>query len=137
MSQVLTPSDQSSRIPLTVVGGTTGAGKSTFVRHLLTNPGGVRLAAVVTDEEPIEPGMVVGRSGDLLLLRNGCACLIAEDDAATSLALLKRCLVRPEHVVIEVSGAEDPRRFAGNYSISAGSFTAIAPAKLGRIDGRD
>lgn len=113
MSQLQLPSDQTSRIPLTVISGPPQAGKSTLVRHLLGGTTGHRLAAVVSDERAIDPSMIVKRDGDLLTLRNGCLCRITEDDVATTLASLSRQTPRPAHVVVDVDGWTDPRRLAG------------------------
>lgn len=106
------PIDQHSRIPLTVVGGLPEAGRSSFIRHLLTESG-ERLTAVVAGDVAIDPSFIAQRDGSLCHLRNGSVCFAAEDDGAALLAALAESGNRPEHVVFEGAAARDLRRLSG------------------------
>lgn len=101
-------------IPLTVIGGAAGAGKSTLVRHLMENASGYRLVAVVRDVEPLLGDGTAGarRVGDHIEWPNGCAA-IGSDDPTATLATLARDAERPDHVVVEAEGAKKPRRLGG------------------------
>ena len=105
------------KIPVTVVTGFLGAGKTTLIRHLMANPGGRRLAILVNEFG------TVGVDGDILRacadaacpeeniveLANGCiCCTVADDFIPTMEALLSRP-VRPDHIVIETSGLALPK----------------------------
>jgi G3E family GTPase len=105
--------DQHSRISLTVVGGAPGAGKTTLVRHLLESATGRRLAAVIADEDAIDPSMVARRDGHRLVLHSGCVCVVADDDGATALAALAEERECPDHVLLDGAGWTDPRRLSG------------------------
>ena len=107
------PVDQHSRIPLTVVAGAPRAGKSTLVRHLLERTAGRRIAAIVADERAVSRAMVARREDGCFILNNGCLCVLAEDDSATTLAAVARRERRPEHVIVDGNGWSDPRRLAG------------------------
>jgi G3E family GTPase len=105
--------DQHSRISLTVIGGAPSAGKTTLVRHLLEYNTGRRLAAVLADEDALDPAMIVRRDGSRLTLHNGCVCVIADDDGAAALAALAESPECPEHVLLDGTGWTDPRRLSG------------------------
>ena len=122
MSSMQFSSDQTSRIPLTLVVGPSGAGKSTLVRHLIQQTTDRCLAIVVDDDQVIDPSMIVKRDGGWFALRNGCVCFIAEDDAAATLASLARQTPRPNHVIVDVDGWADPRRLAGYGYMPGYSF---------------
>jgi G3E family GTPase len=113
MRSSLPPFDQHSRIPLTVIGGSARSGKTSLVRHLLEQSTGRRVAAVVADYRAIDPALVERRDGSRFLLRNGCLCVVAEDDGAAALADLAEHPLRPDHVVIDREGTIDPRRLSG------------------------
>jgi cobalamin biosynthesis protein CobW len=106
-----------AKIPVTVITGFLGSGKTTLVRHLLQNPQGKKLAVLVNEFGS------VGVDGDILKacadencpeeniveLANGCiCCTVAEDFIPTIEALLARP-VRPDHILIETSGLALPK----------------------------
>jgi G3E family GTPase len=107
------PLDQHSRIPLTIVAGAPRAGKSTLVRHLLERTAGRRIAAIVADARAVSAAMIARREDGCFILDNGCLCVVAEDDSATTLAAVARREQRPEHVIVDGAGWADPRRLAG------------------------
>jgi cobalamin biosynthesis protein CobW len=105
------------KIPVTVITGFLGSGKTTLIRHLMANPGGRRLAILVNEFG------TVGVDGDILRacademcpedniveLANGCiCCTVAEDFIPTMEALLARPN-RPDHIIIETSGLALPK----------------------------
>src|SRR5215218_4662611 len=111
--QPMTRHDTShARIPVTVIAGPTGAGKSSLVRHLLESASGQRIVAVVADDSVVDPAIVAERDGPWRTLRNGCR-VIVEDDAATALTDLAGRADRPDHVLIDAPGPADPRRWQG------------------------
>jgi cobalamin biosynthesis protein CobW len=106
-----------AKIPVTVITGFLGAGKTTLIRHLLQNPQGKRLAVLVNEFG------TMGVDGDILKacadencpeeniveLANGCiCCTVAEDFIPTIEALMARP-VRPDHILIETSGLALPK----------------------------
>ena len=114
MSNPHASSDQHSRIPVTVVGGDAGAGKTSLVRNLLEQSDGRRVVGVVSETAVIDPLLVARREGRQFVLQNGCRYVITDDDdAATVLAALAEQAERPDHVIIDGSGVIDPRRLTG------------------------
>jgi G3E family GTPase len=114
MSSPHASNDQHSRIPVTVIGGEPNAGKTSLVRSLLEQSEGRRVVGVVKETAVIDPSLVARREGRQFILKNGCRYVITDDDdAATVLAALADQTERPDHVIVDGSGATDPRRLTG------------------------
>lgn len=105
------------RIPVTVITGFLGAGKTTVLRHLLAHADGRRIALIVNefgdigvDGELLKGcGDALCREDDLIELANGCiCCTVAEDFIPTMEKLIGRA-EPPDHIVIETSGLALPQ----------------------------
>ena len=106
-----------NKIPVTVITGFLGAGKTTLIRHLMQNPQGKRLAVVVNEFG------TAGVDGDILKscadencpaenimeLANGCICCTVADDFIPTIEQLMALPEAPEHIVIETSGLALPK----------------------------
>jgi G3E family GTPase len=101
-----------ARLPVTIVAGFLGSGKTTLVNQLLADPRGLRTAVLVNefgglaiDSELIEGA---AETGGVIELANGCICCALNDDlAAVALKLARR---RPpiDRLIVELSGLADP-----------------------------
>lgn len=106
-----------SKIPVTVITGFLGSGKTTLIRHLMANPQGKRLAILVNEFGTL------GVDGDILKscadencpveniveLANGCICCTVADDFIPTIEALMAMPVRPDHILIETSGLALPK----------------------------
>ena len=106
-----------NKIPVTVITGFLGAGKTTLIRHLMQNPQGKRLAVLVNEFG------TVGVDGDILKscaddncpaeniveLANGCICCTVADDFIPTIEALMALPQRPDHILIETSGLALPK----------------------------
>ena len=103
-------------VPVLLVTGFLGAGKTTVVNHLLAHAGGRRIAAVVNDFGAIniDAELIAGASDGVVSLANGCICCSLEGDLLRTLASLLRRSPRPEAIVIETSGVADPADIVRN-----------------------
>ena len=97
-------------VPILLITGFLGAGKTTLINHLLTEPGGRRLAAVVNDFGAIniDAELLGGVADDLVSLKNGCICCTLQGDLLQTLSTILRRVPRPDGIVIETSGISDP-----------------------------
>ncbi len=110
------PADTSPRprIPLTVLGGYLGAGKTTVLNRLLAAPGGRRIGVVVNDFGSVgidAEWLSRTRDDGIVNLPNGCACCTLGDDLHRALGNLTAG-GDIDHVVVEVSGVADPAAVA-------------------------
>ncbi len=100
-------------IPLTVVGGFLGAGKTTLVNHLLRTAER-RWGVLVNDfgAVNVDAALIAESGSDSIALANGCVCCAMGDDLGAALARLAARSPAPEHVIVEASGVGDPWRIA-------------------------
>ena len=103
-------------VPVLLVTGFLGAGKTTVVNHLLAHADGRRIAAVVNDFGAIniDAALIAGAADGVVSLANGCICCSLEGDLLRTLASLLRRDPLPEAIVIETSGAADPADIVRN-----------------------
>ncbi len=103
-------------VPVVLVAGFLGAGKTTVVNHLLAHAEGRRIAAVVNDFGAIniDAELITGAADGVVSLSNGCICCSLEGDLLRTLAGLLRRDPRPEFIVIETSGVADPQDIVRN-----------------------
>ncbi len=106
-----------AKIPVTIVTGFLGAGKTTLIRHLMQNPQGKRLAVLVNEFG------TAGVDGDILKtcadencpaeniveLANGCICCTVADDFIPTIETLMALPKTPDHILIETSGLALPK----------------------------
>lgn len=99
-----------TRIPLSVIGGYLGAGKTTLINRILTGDHGRRVAVIVNDfgDVAIDEALLGPVEGGVRALANGCVCCAAVDGLASALEEIAALDPVPEHLVIEVSGVGDP-----------------------------
>jgi G3E family GTPase len=97
-------------VPILLITGFLGAGKTTLINHLLTEPNGRRLAAVVNDfgAIDIDAALLASVGDDIVSLKNGCICCSLQGDLLRTLSTLLRRDPAPDGIVIETSGVSDP-----------------------------
>jgi cobalamin biosynthesis protein CobW len=106
-----------AKLPVTVITGFLGSGKTTLVRHLMQNPGGKRLAVVVNEfgdvgvDGEILKGCAIPDcpSENIMELANGCICCTVADDFIPTIEALMALDPRPDHILIETSGLALPK----------------------------
>lgn len=103
-------------VPILLVAGFLGAGKTTLVNHILAHAGGRRIAAIVNDFGAIniDAELVAGASDGVVSLANGCICCSLEGDLLRTLSTILRREPRPDAILIETSGVADPTDIVRN-----------------------
>jgi len=106
-------------LPVTIIGGYLGSGKTTLVNHLLRHANGTRLAVLVNDfgELPIDADLIESQDGNVISLSGGCICCSYGDDLSLSLQQLRKAVQLPEHVLIEASGVALPGAIGNTLSL--------------------
>ena len=102
------------RIPITLIGGYLGAGKTSLLNHLLTHTDGKRIAVLVNDFGALglDAALVAGRHADTVTLTNGCVCCSIADDFGAALDAQIRSPEPPARIVVETSGVAETGRTA-------------------------
>ena len=99
------------RVPILVVSGFLGSGKTSLIRHLLeaAQREGIRVAIVSNEfgDLGIDAELLSRRSEDYVELSGGCVCCRLSDELIDTLQTLRE-RARPDRIVIETSGVALP-----------------------------
>src|SRR4051794_22889651 len=134
------------RIPVTIVTGFLGAGKTTLVRRFLATPPGARTAVIINEfgAVGIDDALVRGASEQTTLLGNGCLCCTTRTDLQLALRRLVTERERGEvpqfaRVVIETSGLADPgpilQTFSTDRALGAEFFIEVVVTVIDAVSG--
>ncbi len=106
-----------AKIPVTVITGFLGSGKTTLIRHLMSNANGRKLAVLVNEfgSQGVD-GEILKSCADadcpednIVELANGCICCTVADEFIPTMQSLLARDVRPDHILIETSGLALPK----------------------------
>ena len=106
-------------IPVLLLTGYLGSGKTTLVNHILSNKQGIKFAVIVNDigegnidADLIQKGGIVGKKDEsLVALQNGCICCTLKMDLIEQIGEILR-MERFDYIVIEASGICEPEPIA-------------------------
>jgi G3E family GTPase len=117
-----TPS-ASKRIPVTVLTGFLGSGKTTFLNYLLHEKHGRKIAIIENEfgEVSIDDGLVIQTDEEIIEMMNGCICCTVRDDLIKTLQKLAvEKAGKFDSVIIETTGkTTQPQSLSRRDSISA------------------
>ncbi|NLR92998.1 cobalamin biosynthesis protein CobW [Flammeovirga agarivorans] len=103
------------KIPITIVTGFLGVGKTTLVHHMMKNANGKRIALLVNEfgEVGVDGEIIKAGCGDdecnLIELSNGCICCTVQEEFLPSMLELIERKDDIDHIVIETSGLAMPK----------------------------
>jgi cobalamin biosynthesis protein CobW len=106
-----------SKIPVTIVTGFLGAGKTTLIRHVLETAAGRRLALIINEFGDVGvDGTILKSCGistcpeeNIVELANGCLCCTVADDFIPAIEALLARSPQPDHIIVETSGLALPK----------------------------
>jgi cobalamin biosynthesis protein CobW len=136
-----------SKLPTTIVTGFLGSGKTTLLRHLLSEPGGRRLAVIVNEfgEVGVDGELLrqcsVGCDEDasaptpLYELANGCICCTVQEEFVPVLETLVERRERIDHILIETSGLALPKPLVQAFQWPQIRQSCTVDAVVALVDG--
>ncbi len=106
-----------AKMPVTVLTGFLGSGKTTFLNHILTASHGKRYAVVVNEfgEIGIDNDLIVASDEEIFDMSNGCVCCTLRGDLIRVLGGLMRRAHAFDGIVIETTGLADPAPVAQTF----------------------
>lgn len=103
--------------PVTILTGFLGAGKTTFLNHIIKENPNTRFAIIENEfgEINIDSALVINTNENIFELSNGCICCSINGDLAD---LLNKLVTGPyefDHLIIETTGIADPSAVASVF----------------------
>jgi len=139
-----TTTETKPKIPITLLAGFLGSGKTSALQNLLSNNDGVKIGIIVNDVASvnIDQKLIANPNqntnaldeNDTIELQNGCACCSLADELLTSVEQLTANGKRPlDAIVVELSGVADPATVRENWSVASDmSHPATNLASMGQ-----
>ena len=106
-----------TKIPVSIITGFLGSGKTTLISQLMQNPQGKRLAVIVNEFGDVGVDGEILKScaipncpeENIMELANGCICCTVADDFIPTIEALMALDPQPDHILIETSGLALPK----------------------------
>ena len=103
-------------LPVTVLSGFLGAGKTTLMNHILNNREGKRVAVIVNDMSEVNIDADLSRTEETLVeMTNGCICCTLRDDLLKEVRRLAQD-GRFDCLLIESTGISEPLPVAATFN---------------------
>lgn len=130
------------QVPITLLTGYLGAGKTTLMNYILSNQEGYKVAVIVNDIGEVnidsdliaKGGMVQEEDASLVPLQNGCICCSLKMDLIKQIAELAQS-GRFDYILIEASGICEPMPIVQSIAMLDGSVPDSGAPALVRLDG--
>ena len=129
-------------VPITVLTGYLGAGKTTLMNHILTNQEGYKVAVIVNDigevnidEKLIKDGGFIKEEdkGNVVPLSNGCICCTLKADLMNQIVDIIKTR-KFDYILIEASGICEPMPIAQTITVLSESTEQYGLPKICRLD---
>jgi G3E family GTPase len=128
-------------VPITLLTGYLGAGKTTLINHILNNQKGYKVAVIVNDigEVNIDAnliqrgGVVTEKDESLVALSNGCICCTLKVDLMQQIVDIIK-MQKFDYILIEASGICEPIPIAQTITVLSESTEQYGLPKICRLD---
>lgn len=131
-----------NRIPITLLTGYLGAGKTTLMNHILSNQEGYKVAVIVNDIGEVnidssliqKGGVVTEEDNSLVPLTNGCICCTLKTDLIQQVIDLVKS-GKFDYILIEASGICEPMPIVQTIAMMDGTVPDSEIPPIVRLDG--
>ncbi|MEL6900232.1 MAG: GTP-binding protein, partial [Cyanobacteria bacterium J06606_4] len=98
------------RLPVTIITGFLGSGKTTLVNHILKSFEDLKVAVLVNEfgDINIDSQFIVQVDQDMIELTNGCICCSINDDLRNAVYRILERREQMDYLVVETTGIADP-----------------------------
>jgi len=106
-------------VPVTVLTGFLGSGKTTMLNYILTENHGKKIAVIENEfgEIGIDDALVIDSEEEIFEMNNGCICCTVRGDLIRILGNLMRRRDKFDHILIETTGLADPAPVAQTFFV--------------------
>jgi len=128
-------------VPITVLTGYLGAGKTTLINHVLNNQEGYKVAVIVNDIGEVnidadligKGGIVQEEDSSLVPLQNGCICCTLKVDLMQQIVDIIKTK-KFDYILIEASGVCEPLPIAQTITVLSDQTEQYGLPKICRLD---
>ncbi len=121
---------ESEKLPVTVLSGFLGTGKTTLLHHILNNRQGLKVAVIVNDmsevnvdSQLVQNEIKLSRTDEKLVeMSNGCICCTLREDLMIEVERLAKAK-KFDYLLIESTGISEPIPVAQTFSFATGDET--------------
>jgi len=112
-------SEVDTRVPVTVVTGFLGSGKTTLVNYILSENHGKRVAVIENEfgEIGIDDALVIDAEEEIFEMNNGCICCTVRGDLIRILGTLMKRRDKFDYILVETTGLADPAPVAQTFFV--------------------
>ncbi len=134
--------EQLKLVPITILTGYLGAGKTTLMNHILTNQEGYKVAVIVNDigevnidAKLIQTGGFIQEEdkGNVVPLSNGCICCTLKEDLMKQIVDILKTR-KFDYILIEASGICEPLPIAQTITMLSSSMEQYGLPPICRLD---
>ncbi|KAF4553017.1 CobW/HypB/UreG domain-containing protein 2 [Elsinoe fawcettii] len=123
---------QIAKVPITIITGYLGAGKTTLMNYILNERHGKKIAVILNefgDSADIEKSLTVNQEGqqveEWLELANGCLCCTVKDTGVQAIESLMEKSGSFDYILLETTGLADPGNLAPLFWVDDGLGSSI------------
>merc|ERR1711939_29658 len=120
------------KVPITIVTGYLGAGKTTLMNYILNEQHGKKIAVILNefgDSIDIEKSLTVNKGGEKveewLEVGNGCICCSVKDSGVNAIESLMEKKGAFDYILLETTGLADPGNIAPLFWVDEGLGSTI------------
>lgn len=133
--------EENKIVPITVLTGYLGAGKTTLINHVLNNQEGFKVAVIVNDIGEVnidaeligKGGIVQEEDSSLVPLQNGCICCTLKVDLMQQIVDIIK-MKKFDYILIEASGICEPLPIAQTITVLSEQTEQYGLPKICRLD---
>lgn len=109
--------NRKNKIPITVLTGFLGSGKTTLINNLISQDHGIRFAIIENEfgEVGVDQDLVLNEKEEIIEMNNGCICCTVRGDLIRIIKKLINLDNPPERIIIETTGLADPSPVAQTF----------------------
>ena len=108
------------KIPLTIITGFLGSGKTTLINKILRENEGLKIALIVNEfgDVALESQFIETTDEEIVEMSNGCMCCVVRKDIIDTVENLLKKRPDIDYIIVEASGLSDPKPIAETFAMT-------------------